>query len=132
MKRLLSILFIILLLVGCTQPAAEAPETTASELAYGDITGEELVSLIGSDVMIIDVRTAEEYSQGHIEGAVNIPVDRFQTEFDELELSKDQPLAIYCRSGNRSSFAYQILTKEGFDKVYHAPGVSQYNYPLVK
>ena len=90
------------------------------------------VSLVGSDVLIIDVRTAEEYAGGHLEGAINIPVDLFQTDFASLDLSKDQPLALYCRSGNRSSFAYQILQKEGFDKVYHAPGVSQYDYPLVK
>lgn len=128
MKRLLSILFILLLFTGCTQPAAE----TLEEIAFGDISGEEMVSLIGSDVLIIDVRTAEEYAQGHIEGAINIPVDQFQTDFDSLALSKDKPLALYCRSGNRSSFAYQILIKAGFDKVYHAPGVSQYDYPLVK
>ncbi len=136
MKRFIAIILLLLILTGCTKPAVEAPaiptQTISEELVYGEISGEQMVSLIGTDVLIIDVRTAEEYAEGHIEGAQNIPVDQFQTAFDELTLSKDTPMALYCRSGNRSSVVYRILMDEGFDKIYHAPGVSQYDYPLVK
>ena len=139
MNRYVAILVLLVALVtGCAQPVPQVvtpePEKVAEqEIGYGDITGDQLVSMIGDDtVLIVDVRTAEEYAQGHLEGAINIPVDKFQTSFDDLDLSKDQPLALYCRTGNRSSLAYLVLENQGYDKVYHAPSVSQYDYPLVK
>lgn len=106
-----------------------ATETTE----YGEISGQQLEELAqAGDITIIDVRTAEEYAQGHIAGAINIPVDRFETEFSELGLTTDQPIAVYCRTTNRSRVVYQYLLQEGFDKLFHAPGVALYDYPLVK
>lgn len=134
MKRWIPFL-LILLLVSCTQPIASQTETSSDQasLSYGDITGEQLESLIGqTEVQIVDVRSPEEFAAGHVEGAINIPVEQFQTQFEDLKLDPEQAIAIYCRSSNRSSVVYQILTKAGFDKVYHAPGVANYSYNLVK
>lgn len=135
MKRLIPFV-LLLMLLGCAQPVVQTPEPAVSEtieaMAHGDISGEELVQLIGSDVIILDVRTPEEFQSGHVEGAINLPVDQFQTDFAGLKLDSEKTYALYCRSGNRSQVAYSIMEREGFTKLYQAPGVSQYDYPLVQ
>ena len=71
---------------------------------------------------IIDVRTPEEYEQGHIQGAQNIDVgaETFITEIQEL--SKSDTLLVYCRSGRRSLYASQVLVSFGFKKIYDLEG----------
>ena len=71
---------------------------------------------------IIDVRTPEEYEQGHIQGAQNIDVgaESFITEIQEL--SKSDTLLVYCRSGRRSLYAAQVMVSFGFKKIYDLDG----------
>lgn len=66
--------------------------------------------------MILDVRTVEEYKDGHIEGAVNIPVDQIE-ESDIQGAAKDEAIAVYCRSGGRAGVAVSILEKMGYTNV---------------
>ena len=68
--------------------------------------------------VFLDVRTPEEFNEGHIEGAVLI--NFFDEDFKEQveALDKDKPVYIYCRSGNRSQQAGMILTEMGFQEVY--------------
>lgn len=66
--------------------------------------------------MILDVRTQEEYNDGHIEGAVNIPVDQIE-ESDIYGVAKDEAIAVYCRSGGRAGVAVSILEKRGYTQV---------------
>lgn len=73
---------------------------------------------------IYDVRTAEEYQQEHIEGAVLLPVDKIDS--GQLpDIDKDQPIAVYCRSGNRSATAKQLLEKAGFTNVTDLGGLTK-------
>ena len=68
-----------------------------------------------ANVMLIDVRTADEFNAGHIETAINIDVKR--SDFESIantQLPKDKTLAIYCRSGRRSKTAGEILVKNGY------------------
>lgn len=86
---------------------------------YKTMDVNDFEALINKDeVQLIDVRTGVEYSEGHIAGAININVmdDSFRTLSDSL-LTKDTPVAVYCRSGKRSKAAADILSKKGF-KVY--------------
>lgn len=80
---------------------------------------EEFAATISdSNVQLVDVRTAEEFADGHIPGAVNIDVKR--DDFDELAaagLDSGRPVAVYCRSGARSKVAAKRLAGKGF-KVY--------------
>jgi len=70
--------------------------------------------------VFLDVRTAEEYKDGHIPGAINISV---QTLADHLaELPKDKRLYVYCRSGNRSTIASKLLADAGFKNVENFKG----------
>ena len=71
------------------------------------------------EVQRVDVRTVAEYSDGHIPGSLNINIrdDSFAAVADEV-LDKDQPVAVYCKSGRRSRNAARILADKGF-KVYN-------------
>ena len=68
------------------------------------------------DFILLDVRGEESYSQGHIEGAMLLPVQELEDRLDELPLKK--PLTVYCRSGSRSRTAAEILVANGFIMVY--------------
>jgi rhodanese-related sulfurtransferase len=72
--------------------------------------------------LLIDVRTPEEFASGHIDGAVNIPVDSLQNRLNEVP--DDQPIVVYCRSGNRSATASQILAQAGYTHIYDLGGLN--------
>ena len=75
------------------------------------------------DVVLIDVRTPEEYAQGAIEGAKNVDCFNQQDFIKEISaLDKHEPVYLYCRSGNRSMEAARQLISLGFDKVYDLAG----------
>ncbi|MAR91358.1 MAG: rhodanese-like domain-containing protein [Pseudomonadota bacterium] len=73
-------------------------------------------------ITAIDVRTPEEYSQGHVPGAINVPHDRIQQQLDKIEHLKHQPILIYCRSGRRAALAEATLSQLGFETIYHLQG----------
>ena len=89
---------------------------------YGDVTVEEAKALIDNnpDLIILDVRTEAEFNDGHIEGAINIPVDNLRSRLSEL--GKDDELLVYCRTGNRSRTAVSIFSENDYSKIYHMNG----------
>jgi len=103
---------------------------------YADVTIAEAKALIEekSDMVILDVRNPSEFDDGHIEGAINIPVDYLAERLDEL--SKDDELLVYCRTGNRSAHAVGILDGGGFTKIFHMDeGITGWldaGYPVVE
>ena len=117
-KRLVLTLVVIIavsaLIIYYTQ--IHLPSTTIS---FGDVTVEEAKSLVESNVslIIVDVRTREEYDSGHIEGAILIPVSELESRINEL--SKEEEFLIYCRTGNRSSNSVNILKANGYTKIFH-------------
>lgn len=73
---------------------------------------------------IIDVREPSEYDDGHVEGAINIPIDSLETNPPVLAtLAKDAPIVVYCRSGIRAHQSTQILAKLGYTNVTN--GINQ-------
>lgn len=105
--------------------AAMGINTACSQDKFGDtdVTGfSKLIS--GSGVTILDVRTAQEYAEGHIEGALNIDVkdDRF-LQTAEQQLSKENTIAVYCRSGKRSASAAALLADKGYKVVNLEGGI---------
>ncbi|MBB1381699.1 rhodanese-like domain-containing protein, partial [Shewanella sp. SR41-2] len=77
---------------------------------------------IDRGVTLIDVRTAEEFAAGHIEGAINIPFENIVPELAKRNIAKDAEVVLYCRSGNRSGVAQQSLIKQGYSNTYNAGG----------
>ncbi len=73
--------------------------------------------------ILVDVRTPQEFKQGHIDGAININVmdPSFKDEMAKLD-AKNKPLMLYCRSGNRSGRAMRILKNEGYTNMYNLLG----------
>jgi len=112
-----------------------APSLLPGGDGYGDVTVQEARTLIEDkpDLVILDVRTTSEYEDDHIEGAVNIPVQELGDRLDEL--SRDDELLVYCRTGNRSAQAVGILRDAEFAKIYHMnAGITAWieaGYPVV-
>ena len=85
----------------------------------------------GTDkVLIIDVRTTEEYATGHLSEALNIPLEKIPSSVDPSW--KIQSVAVYCKSGVRSAQAAHALREAGFIKVYDLGGISQYGTAQIK
>ncbi len=74
-----------------------------------------------TDHLLIDVRTPEEFASGHIEGAVNFPVDTLASRLSEVPEGK--AIVVYCRSGNRSATAARILADAGYSGIYDLGGL---------
>jgi phage shock protein E len=74
--------------------------------------------------LLLDVRTPEEFAGGHIRGAVNISLQALPQRL--AEIPQDQPVVIYCRSGNRSRQALHLLAQAGYTRLYDLGGVIQW------
>ena len=120
MKRMIPFLMAPLLLTGC---GAQSEEST-----YRQINAEEAAAMMEeeSGYLILDVRTAEEFSEKHIPGAINIPNETIGTE-DIPELpDKEQLILVYCRSGNRSKQASEKLVKLGYTNIVEFGGINDW------
>ncbi len=76
-----------------------------------------------TDAVWIDVRSAEEYAAGHVPPAVNIPHDEIAERIAQLDLTLDQPILLYCRSGRRSGIALETLKQLGYSRVNNVGGL---------
>ena len=120
MNRIIPFLIALLLLAGCGAKSSEA--------TYRQITMEEAVTMMEeeSGYIILDVRTAQEYSEKHIPGAINVANESIGTE-DIPELpDKDQLILVYCRSGNRSKQASEKLVKLGYTNIVEIGGINSW------
>jgi rhodanese-related sulfurtransferase len=83
----------------------------------------------GSTVLLLDVRTPEEYNNdlGHVAGAMLIPVQELEKRMNELEPYKRKMIIAICRSGNRSGKAADLLTRHGFTAMNMAGGMIRWN-----
>jgi len=74
--------------------------------------------------LIVDVRTSEEYEQGHYPGAINIPHEQILAGMRSRKLGPDEPIVLYCRSGNRSGKAQATLSAAGYSVTHNVGGLS--------
>ena len=85
-----------------------------------------LSSIVFSDEpLIVDVRSLEEVKTGIIQDAIHIEWTQIDKEINDIDVTKDQPIYLYCRSGNRSGKATVILEKIGFTNVINAGGINE-------
>lgn len=80
--------------------------------------------------ILIDVRTNEEYKQGHIDGSICVPLQDISNNPFSVCARKDTPIILYCQKGYKSSLAAQALIDAGYSKIYAIPGIEQYRYNL--
>ncbi len=90
-----------------------------------DVTAADARRLVESGARLVDVRTREEFAAGHLPGAVNIPVQELDRRMTELE-PKDEPVVLYCRSGNRSGLAARMLKSAGYSAVHDLGAMSRW------
>ena len=139
---LLTITLSMMLTVACSQDKAKPAETsttteTVTKTAeIKTMTGKELVDQNSDkkkdEVLIIDVRSSEEYKAGHIPNAININVDELESRLNEIGDYKNKPIIAYCNSGKKSGKAAEILVNNGFQDVTNAQGVKEFQYDLVQ
>ncbi len=132
------LLSMAMLLTACTSPDQK---TTTSETAavtetavYQKIDAEKAKEMIDAGgVVILDVRTQEEYDAGHIPDTLLLPVDAItETTAAELLPDKAATILVYCRSGNRSKTASNMLLDLGYTMVYDFGGINDWPYDVVK
>lgn len=79
------------------------------------------------DMVLVDVRTKEEYTNGHIPNAINIPLN----EISKISLKKDREYGLYCLSGQRAKIAQKILAERGY-QAESIGGINDWNGKIVK
>lgn len=75
-----------------------------------------------SSVVVLDVRTAGEFQEGHIQNAINIDYEVLNFEGEVNKLDKTKTYAVYCRSGRRSGLATEVMAKNGFASIFNLNG----------
>lgn len=127
MKKIIIGVLTIILLAGCTKTVEE------DKIVYNKITAEEAKEIIDlEEVIILDVRTPQEYEEGHIDGALLIPDYDLKSLAESNLPDKDEKILVYCRSGNRSKSATNILIDMGYRNVYDFGGIINWPYDTVK
>lgn len=86
----------------------------------------------GREFVLLDVRTPEEYEEGHIEGAINIPLKNLSYDVENEIEDKETMIYLYCRSGVRVITAGQILQDLGYENVYNMGGIISWPYEIVR
>ncbi|HQQ40044.1 MAG TPA: rhodanese-like domain-containing protein [Clostridia bacterium] len=121
-----SILAALLLLAAC------APKTPVAE--YHKITAEQAKERLdsGDELILLDVRTQDEFNAGHIAGAMLLPNETItETEQPDILPDLNAEILIYCRSGNRSAQAAKKLVAQGYTNVYDFGGIIDWPYETV-
>lgn len=106
-------------------PATIEPKALNDRIAWAD-----------RSLVVLDVRTPEEFAAGHVPGAINIPVAELAARVAELEGSRNNDIVVYCRTGKRAAEALGVLEKSGFKRLLHLQGDytrwSEEQRPVVK
>lgn len=133
-SKIVAAAFAVLMLGACGKRAGDTA-TTVAPLGSGTVAAEARIALArdldaaafsaalgSSGAILVDVRTASEFASGHVEGAMNIDVNGPDFLGKVGTLPKEGQILLYCRSGNRSSVALDMMKKAGFGQVSHLSG----------
>ena len=100
-----------------------------------NVSGKDATKFIreNKDLIILDVRSKDEYKSGHINASKLMPANEIATRISELEKFRGKPILVYCASGGRSPKAVNVLLKNKFGPIYHMNhGLSDFNGNLKK
>jgi rhodanese-related sulfurtransferase len=118
MNRLTTLLASAVLGTACFVSSANAGDTV-------QVSQTELLERLEQkdpDLVVLDVRTADEFAAGHVPGARNVSHDLLASRLDELSAVRDKQVVLYCRSGRRTLLAEDVLRKAGFKRLGHLEG----------
>ena len=127
MKKLIILLLAVMLLTACGQD-----KENDQGVVYVNITAEEAKQIIDTEegYIILDVRTQEEYDQGHIPGAILIPDTEIKAKAEDVLTDKEQMILVYCRSGRRSKLAAESLVELGYTNIKEFGGIIDWPYEV--
>ena len=127
MKKLIFLLLAVMMLTACGQD-----KENDQEAVYVNITAEEAKQIMDSEegYIILDVRTQEEYDEGHIPGATQISHEEIAEKAEEVLTDKDQLILVYCRSGRRSKIAAEALVERGYTNIKEFGGIIDWPYEV--
>ena len=127
MKKLGILLLAVMMLTACGQNTENNQEAV-----YVNITAEEAKRIMDSEegYVILDVRTQEEYDQGHIPGAIVISHEEIAEKAEEVLTDKGQLILVYCRSGRRSKIAAEALVELGYTNIKEFGGIIDWPYEV--
>ena len=126
-RRLLPFVLSLMFLSSCGDPGS-------SSSGYRQISMDEAIKMMKDEknYIILDVRRPDEYAEGHIPGAINVPNEEIGTaEIAELP-DKSQMILVYCRSGRRSKEASEKLVKLGYTNIVEFGGIQDYEGEIEK
>ena len=127
-KIMILLLGVLLLTTGCGEKEIEKTDAGYTKISM-DLAGTYMEE---KEVQIVDVRTEEEYQQGHIKGAINIPLHAIDGTVVAKLKDYDQMILVYCESGNRSIQASAKFASLGYTNVYEIGGLDEYDGELVQ
>ena len=124
MKKTLAILMSLAAFAIASCTAAASPAKIDASAGRSMMTDDP-------SIVLVDVRTSEEYAAGHIPGAILIPLSELAAEADGQLPDKDAKIIVYCRSGNRSAQAAELLDGLGYTRIYDMGGIVDWPYDVV-
>ena len=127
MKKLIFLLLAVMMLTACGQDIENDQGAV-----YVNITAEEAKKIMDSQegYIILDVRTQDEYDQGHIPGAIVISHEEIAEKAKEVLTDKEQLILVYCRSGRRSKLAAEALVELGYTNIKEFGGIIDWPYAV--
>ena len=127
MKKLVFLLLAVMMLTACGQD-----KENGQGAVYVNITAEEAKQIMNSEeaYIILDVRTQEEYDQGHIPGAIVISHEEIAEKAEKVLTDKEQLILVYCRSGRRSKLAAEALVELGYTNIKEFGGIIDWPYEV--
>ena len=103
---------------------------------YIDYENAKSILKQNKQAILLDVRSEQEYREGHLAGSMNIPLHDLERKNEELKCDKQNIIIVYCQSGNRSKKAMKFLKHEGYENVYEIKGRTWRNikiyYDIIK
>jgi rhodanese-related sulfurtransferase len=130
----ISLVVAMLTLAACAAPAvAIEPTPTSAPVEYQKISAADAKARMdsGDELIILDVRTKEEFDAGHIPGAILVPNETIIDTRPDLLPELHAEILVYCRSGNRSAQAAKKLIAMGYTNVYDFGGIIDWPYDIV-
>lgn len=113
--RLIFLAVLALSFAACEKAGAQSPAAPQGAAARQPqrVTGAEAKKFVAAGAVFLDVRTPDEFSELHLDGARNVPLSDLQKALPTLP--RDKPIVVYCAVGSRSAMAASILAAAGFD-----------------
>lgn len=99
-----------------------AYELRARSSSFAAVSPQELIRMMNHGALVLDIRSKDQYAEGHIAGARQMPSDQILTAGEKMKKHKDKPIVVYCDTGSLGASAARRLAAQGFTKAFNLRG----------